>query len=292
MRKAWLWVAVVGAGVVGAALLASILYFDVIAHRLIVRGSTYALGVDTSLDSTSLGLLSGSFGLKGLEVANPAGFEEPLFLRVGDAELDLDLQTLRQPALRVPRFEIHDVEVDLDQQQGQANYAAILKNLARFESGDPEPTGAEASAEPGKRFVIEQLVIRDVEAHVRVREGGLLGKVDVLVPEVLMRNLGGDGKPLTAAELTSVIVKAVLASIVQVGAGLPGGLGKALGQGLGLLGDVSFEVPEGEGSANAAAGALGTGAAAAGDALDSGRSAVRETSKKLKGLGGRLRDKD
>ena len=196
MRKTWLWVAGVGAGVVGAALLASILYFDVIAHRLIVRGSTYALGVDTSLDSTQLGLLSGSFGLTGLEVDNPTGFEDPLFLRVGDAQLDLDLRTLRQPAVRVPRFEIHDVEVDLDQQQGQANYAAILKNLARFESGDPDPTAAaEAGAEPGTRFVIDQLVIRDIEAHVRVREGGLLGKVDVIVPEVLMRNLGGDGSP-------------------------------------------------------------------------------------------------
>ena len=97
---------------------------------------------------------------------------------------------------------------------------------------------------------------------------------------------------MTAAQVTSVVVKAVLASIVHVGAGLPGGLGKALAQGLGRLGGISFEVPEGGTLANAAAGALGTGAEAASDALDSGRSAVRETGKRLKGLGGRLRDND
>ena len=291
MRRAWLWIVAVGAGSVGAALLASFLYIDVIARDLIVHGSTRALGVDTSLDLAYLGLLSRSFRLAGLDVENPPGFEESHFLRVGEARLDLDLGTLRQSTVRVPRFSIQKIEVDLDKRQGKANYAVILDNLARFESKGPEPTAAAGGEEPARRFVIDALVIRDVEAHVRVLEAGRLGKVDVIVPEVLVRNLGGAGRPLTVAEVTSVVVKAVLASIVQAGAGLPGGVTRALSGGLGRLADVSVELPQGGRLANAATDVLGAGVEAAGDALDTGRAAARDVGGRLKGLGDKLSGK-
>jgi hypothetical protein len=290
VKRAWLWVAVIAAAVVGTALVAALVYIDSIARTLVVRGATYALGVETSLDSAQIGLLSGSFRLAGLEVGNPPGFEEPDFLRVGDARLDLDLRTLRQPTLHVPRFEIRGIEVDLDRQQGKANYAAILDNLARFESEEPEPRPAAAAGEePGRRFVVEQLVIRDVEAHVRVLEARRVGKVTLIVPEVLMRNLGGEGRPLTAAQLSSVVVKAVLASIAEAGPGLPGDVAGGLSRGLGRLASVSVELPQGGRLANAAAGAVGAGAEAAGEALESGRSSAQGASQRLKDLGGRLR---
>jgi hypothetical protein len=114
----------------------------------------------------------------------------------------------------------------------------------------------------------------------------------VIVPEVRMRDLGGAGRPLTAAQVTSVVVKAVLASIVKAGAGLPGGVTRALSGGLGRLAGVSVELPQGGRLADAAGGVLDVGAGVAGDALDSGRSAAREAGERLKGLGGRLRDKD
>jgi hypothetical protein len=255
-----------------------------------VRGATYALGVETTLDSAFLGLLSGSFRLDGLEVANPPGFAEASFLRLDEARLEVDLATLRQPTVNAPRFTLRGIEVDLDKQQGRANYAAILDNLARFESREPEPAPVvEAAAEPSRRFVVGELVIRDVEAHVRVLEAGRFGKVDVIVPEVRMRDLGGEGRPLTAAQLTNVVVKAVLASIVKAGGGLPGGVSRALAGGLGRLASVPIELPAGGRLANAATGALDVGAEAAGEALESGRSAAREAGEKLKDLGDRLR---
>ena len=279
-----------------AAIFAFLSYLDGIVRSGIERGATHALGVETNVASAAIKLLSGSFRLQGLEVANPPGFENPYFLRLGDARLDLDMGTLRESIVRVPRFAIDGIEVDLDKQGGRANYEAILANLGRFESKEaPEP--AAASEEPGTRFVIEDVVIRNVLAHVRVVGAGHVPQLDVVVPEVRIDDLGGEDEPLTTGEITDIVVKAVLASIAKAGAGLPGGVANALSSGLGRLSSVSIDLPEGGRLVDAAstgaeaAGAIAetasdaasAGAEAAGDAVEGAGSALKNVGDKLLG---------
>jgi hypothetical protein len=121
-----------------------------------------------------------------------------------------------------------------------------------------------------------------------VLEAGRLGKVDVVVPEVRMRDLGGAGRPLTVAQVSDIVVKAVLASVARAGAGLPGGVATALNGGLARLSGVSLELPEGWKLGESAAGVVKSGAEAAGEALEAGRSAAGGAKRRLKGLGGRL----
>jgi hypothetical protein len=304
MRRTLIRLAAVVAGLVAVSIFAFLFYINGIARTAIERGSTYALGVDTTLDSARIGLVSGSFRLTGLEVANPPGFEDPRFLGLGQARLNLEMSSLREPAVIIPLFAVDGIEVDLDKQQGKANYEAILENLARFESEEAEPEPPpEADAEPGKGFIIQEVVIRDVVAHVRVVERGRVPQVDVVVPEVRMRNLGGEGQPLTAAQVTNVLVKAVLASIAKAGAGLPGGVANALSSGLGQLASVSVNLPDGGKIADSAVGAVGkgadaatdtvgAGADAAGDALHAGKGAAEDAEKAVKDLGGKLFGED
>ena len=272
-------------------------YLDGIAQAAIERGSTYALGVDTTIDSARIGLVSGSFRVAGLEVANPPGFEDPRFLHVNKARLDLQTSSLRKPTVIVPLFAIDGLEVDLDKQRGKANYEVILDNLAKFESEEPEPA-PEADASPGKRFVIQEVVIRDLLAHVRVVERGGVPQVDLLVPEVRLRDPGG-GQAMTPAQVTNLLVKTVLASIAKAGAGLPGGVANALSKSLGKLSSVSVDLPDGGKIADSAAGAVSAGSDAAGDALDAGtdatgdaldagKGAAKDAGKKVKGLRGKL----
>jgi len=235
MRRTLISLSAIVAGLVAVSIFSFLYYIDGVARTAIERGSTYALGVETTLDSARIGLVSGSFRLAGLEVANPPGFEDPRFLNLGEARLDLKTSSLREPTVIVPLFGIDGIEVDLDKQRGKANYDVILDNLARFESEEAEPEPApEADAGPGKRFIIQEVVIRNVVAHVRVVERGGVPQVDVVVPEVRMRNLGGEGQPLTAAQVTNVLVKAVLASIAKAGANL------FTGDGYGGLSETAF----------------------------------------------------
>jgi hypothetical protein len=291
MKSFWLRAAAVVAAILVASLFGLYLYLDAIVGRAVERGASYALGVDTRVGFARIGLLAGSFGLGGLEVANPPGFEEPRFLGLREAQLDVDMETLREPTVNVPRLAIRGIEVDLDKQQRKANYQVILDNLARFETKEAAPA-PEPGQGAGKRFLVHEIVIRDVEAHVRVVEAGGVGKLDVVVPEVRVQNLGAADRPLTLAELSGVVVKAVLASIAKAGAGLPGGVANALSSGLGRLSDVSLELPEGGKLLDEAGGAVKAGADAASRARDAGRSAGEGAGRKLKGLGGRLRGED
>ena len=284
-------VTAIAAGLVAGAIFVLLLFVDGIVRSGIERGATFALGVETTLDSASIKLFGGAFGLSGLAVANPPGFEGAFFLKLADARLDLEMATLREPTVRVPLFEIDGIEVDLDKRGRATNYGAILDNLARFESAEaPEPE----DAGPGKRFIIEDVVIRNVLAHVRVI-GGDVPQIDVVVPEVRIDDLGGAGEPLTTAEITDVVVKAVLASIAKAGAGLPGGVAGALSDGLGRLSSVTVELPDGghladaatEGT-EAATDAVSAGANAAADAAEASADAVQGAGSALKELGGDL----
>jgi hypothetical protein len=229
------------------------LYIDQLAKSGIEKGATYALGVDTTVDSVRLAVRNGNFDLSGLDVANPAGYSEPLFLHVGSVSLNLPPEQLMEEVIRVPRIAIDDIGLTLLKNGPKANYDQILESLGRFESGE---TTAEAEPAAAKQLIIDELVITNVAAKVTVGILGEAATVNVKVPEIRMSNLGSDSGGLSSAELTNVVTKAVLDAVVQSG-GIPSDLVKDLSSQLGDLGKVNIKLPEGLGTA--ASGLLGSG---------------------------------
>ncbi|MEQ9616895.1 MAG: hypothetical protein RLN60_02550 [Phycisphaerales bacterium] len=58
---------------------------DTLAKHGIERGGTYAMGVETTVDSVDIGIFSGTFEMNGFRVANPEGYARPSFLDLGNA---------------------------------------------------------------------------------------------------------------------------------------------------------------------------------------------------------------
>lgn len=227
------------------ATVAVALYVDTIAKTAIERGATYALGVETTLGSADVGLLSGTFSMRDLTVANPAGFESPYFTHLGEGDVKVALKTLRQQTVELPTLTLTDLDIHLDKKEGKANYDVILENLSRFESGDESEKEAD-----GKRFVINEILIERIVVRVQLLPiGGDLTKLDVPIDEIRLRNVGSDTDgSVLMSELTSVIIKAVLAAIVQKGGGLiPGDILGDLSQGLGSLAELSLDAATGLG---------------------------------------------
>ena len=219
-------------------------YIDQLAKSGIERAATYALGVDTSVDGVRLRLRNGEFSMSGLAVSNPAGFDEPLFLRVGSASLDLPLEKLMEDVIHVPRIAIDDVDVTLVQRSGSANYDQILDNLGRFESGEAAP---EADPQSAQQLIIDELVVTNIAAKVTASLLGDAATVDVKVPEIRMTKLGSDSGGMTTAELTNVVTKAVLNAVIRSG-GMPTDFAKDLSSLLGGLGKVNIQLPAGLGT--------------------------------------------
>lgn len=227
------------------ATVAVALYIDTIAKTAIERGATYALGVETTLGSADVGLWSGTFSMGDMTIANPAGFESPYFTHLGQGDVEVALKTLRQETVELPTLTLTDLEIYLDKKEGKANYDVILENLKRFESQENAQDDA-----GGKKFIIEEVLIKNIMVHVQLLPlGGDLTKLDVPIDEVRLRNVGSgtDGSVLMS-ELTSVIIKAVLAAIVQKGGGLiPSDILGDLGQGLGSLAEMGLDAVTGLG---------------------------------------------
>jgi hypothetical protein len=191
------------------------IYLDQIAKTGIERGSRYALGVETTLDSADVQIFRGQLVLRKFHVANPNDFESDHFLNLKGGDVQVTLGSLRQPVVHVPHLKLSGVDVSLEKRAGASNYQVILDNLKRLQ-GDPN--------QPGKRFIIDRLVIRDVHVRADVLgnlPGGELAKVSVPIDEVRLKRVGAENqRGVTISELSALIVKAVLASAVEKGAGL------------------------------------------------------------------------
>ena len=106
-----------------------VVYIDKIAKTAIERGASYALGVDTTLGSADVKLLSAAFAMGDLTIANPQGFESPYFTHLGQGDVEVALGTLRQETVQLPTLTLTDLEMHLEKKDGKANYDVILNNL-------------------------------------------------------------------------------------------------------------------------------------------------------------------
>jgi hypothetical protein len=198
-------------------LVVSLIMIDSVAKNGIESGGTYAMGVNTSLTSASIGLTSGKFGLAGLTVDNPQGFEGK-FLKLGEGNVEVGLGSLMQDTVIVPRFALSDVELDLKRNATGANYNVILNNLKKLESTDKAKP---AEDKPGKQFKIGEVLITNVVVHLDLI-GGPSGVTNLNIPihEIRLTNVGSDGSGVNIAELSSILLQAIIAAAVEKGGSL------------------------------------------------------------------------
>ena len=216
-------------------------YLDTIAKGAIETGATYALGVQTTLDEADIGVFAGDFTMKGLSVANPEGFQSDHFLQLGEGYVDVSMGSLRQETVELPILTLTTVNMTLEKKGGESNYKVILDNLKRFESGEQTEPGGEKEA--GKTFVIKEVVISDINVEVDLfGVGGDLNRARVPIDEIRLTNVGADGAD--TAEVTNVIIKAIMAAVMANAADLPAELVNDLGgqmEGLTSLADMGIQ---------------------------------------------------
>lgn len=221
-------------------------------------GGTYALGVNTTLASADVGILSGSLSLSGLKVDNPKGFASPAFLSLGNVSASISLATLREPVIVVPTFSMDNLDVYLERKPDGANYRVIMDNLGKIGGGSgggsggsgggstpgkPAPTGDE------KKLVVNDLRLRKITIHADLLGGpgavgqviGNAAKVTIPLDEIHLTNVGKTGTGVggtgvTVSQLSAIIVQAVLNAAAEKGGGiLPADLLTDLNSGLANL---------------------------------------------------------
>ena len=198
-------------------------YVNSIVKQAVEYGGEYALGVNTSLDSANVALLSGNCKLNGLTIANPTGqWDTPHFFAMGGSEVAVTLGSLRSDTVEVPLIALNGISMNLERKGQDANYKAILASLKRFESKDDQTRQDESKN--SKKFIVKEIRIDDVTVTADLLPlGGKLSRTTVKIPEIRLNNVGSDSdKGMLMSELADVIVKAILDAVVDNGLKLPG----------------------------------------------------------------------
>lgn len=207
--------------VVGAVMVA-VSQVDSIVKAAVEKGGTYALGTKTTLANADIGLFSGKLGIGGLGVANPPGFKSTEFFSLGDGAVEVTLPTLTKDVIEVPLIRFSTIRVNLEKKDGATNYKVILDNLKKV-TGDGTPSQQPTqSSGKEKKFIVKQILIRDVRVHVDLLGMGgnadKLAEVNIPIEEVKLENVGTveDGG-VDMKTLATVIVNAVLAAAAEKG---------------------------------------------------------------------------
>jgi len=205
------------------------LYLDTIAKKAVEAGGTYAMGVETTVNSVSLHPFAGQLEMQGLTVANPKGFNGAHLMQTGTFELELVPGSLMEKTIMLKKFELDGLDMYIDQQMPKSNISVIMDNLKKLGGGE-KPKQEKPSE--GKNVKVDLITIRNVVAHVKVLVGP---ELTIKVPLIQMNNVTGDNAVGVALpELMARIVPAVLAAVLESGKGvLPTDLFN------GLSGDVS-----------------------------------------------------
>ena len=224
-------------GVIGIVFL-GLSQIDKIAKEAIERGGTYAMQVDTTVTSVDVNITGGTATMNGLSIANPNGFKTDHFLQLGDSSARVNLESIRSDTIVMPEIRLNGIDVILDKGGNPSNYNTILNSLKRFESGEKKSADP---AKPGKKLVIDRLLLEDINIRVANMPGVSLavGDVAVNIPEIELRDVGKE-ESMTTAEVINLVVKTVLAAAVEAGGGIiPGDVLGELGNGLAGLESLS-----------------------------------------------------
>ncbi|MFN0241491.1 MAG: hypothetical protein ACKVWV_01230 [Planctomycetota bacterium] len=231
---------------------AAFVFLDSIVRGAIEKGATYATGVETTLASADVGLLSGHLELEGLDIENPPNFRPEPFLHLDSARASWDGSTVLSQKIEMNEFALEGVTLNIERTSKQSNYGVILGNLQKLSSGTEKPPADDAAGEQ-RNLRIRRIVIRRVEVGLHLSDVvGLSASQKVIVPEIVIEDFDTSG---TTVEIVSKLTQAIVLAVVEASAAagkdlIPADVLKDLGRGLeGALDSVSKDTLKGLDSA-------------------------------------------
>lgn len=233
---------------------------DRMVREAIVRHGSEATGTAVSVEDVDIDLAGGRAAIRGLRVANPAGFSaEPAFA-LGEVEVVIDVRSLTGEPVVVDlvRVVAPRVRAEVDA-QGDTNlerirrHAAAARRRPAAEAGEAPRRDTQGEAEPARpepRVRVRELALREGGIHVDARALDR-GELDLTFPDVEVRDLGGEqgARPpelaaLLAETLADRSARALAASearrflVEKLGEDVGGAVGEAVEKGIqGPVGD-------------------------------------------------------
>ncbi len=206
-RNAVLAAVLVLAFAAGGALWWLFASLDGLVKQAIERWGPEITGVVVRVESVRIEAAEGRGTIKGLFVGSPRGFEAPHAVKLGEMRLTLDAASLTKDVVVVKELLLVAPDVVYERGQGSDNLAVIQRNVDAWVAKHSGPKKADAG--PGKKFVIENVIIRDGKAHF----GTTLSSP---MPNLHLRDVGKKSGGASAGEVVKQVWGAMLKSVTSL----------------------------------------------------------------------------
>ena len=188
------------------------IFGDIALKTGVESAGTSAMKVNVKLDDISLSMLAGKLKMNNLVVDNPEGYENPTFLELGNAYIDLKTTSLLSDTIEIETMQFDNITLTIEQKGLTNNLKEILANLPKS-----EPTEDKSEEKSGKNLLIKQLDINGVTVKAKLLP--VPGRADNLTFELApihMENIGSK-EDINTPELVSKILLAIAGGIAQKG---------------------------------------------------------------------------
>lgn len=169
--------------------------------------------VSVKVSGVRLAPVSGEGQISGLVLGNPKGFTTDSALKVGAISLRIDPASFTKDVVIIREVVIQSPQITYESGSAGNNLETIQKNIesyvARLTGGKKDDSG------PKKKFVIENLYIRDARASINTPL--TLGKtLSSGIPDLHLRDIGKRSNGATAGEVVGQVWQALLRSTGNV----------------------------------------------------------------------------
>lgn len=169
------------------------------------------VGTEVRLAEVEIQLSAGRGDLKGLSVANPAGYQKPHAFSLGEIALDIDPASLTKDVVVIDEILVSAAQLVAEYKDTKNNNLQSLLDNIQSGSGTAKETSApqtEAESAPSdvllavRKFTFEGTTIDVVTPK--------WGERKVTLPAIHLSDLGSPSKGLTPEQLTQTVIKQLL----------------------------------------------------------------------------------
>lgn len=211
-----------------ALVVVGLLVVDGVARSAMESSLTETFGTESSVESVDVGVFSGEVTAEGIAVANPEGsWRSPRFAALARLRVSAGLFDLLGDPVTVRRVELEGLELHLERRGAGANFVPVLESVKeRRAAGDADR----------RRYLVEELVVRNTVARVRLGAGG--NEETVEVPEIRLTDVGAGEGGRAMGQIAGAVIEAALRGVLARSGGLPGAVSGLLRGELGAPGDL------------------------------------------------------
>lgn len=179
------------------------------------------------LDKAHISPTDGQGALSGLSLGNPKGFKTDHAFKTARIEVALEPATVTDDVVLIHRILIDAPSISYEKGDNGSNFDVIQRNVERY-LGTAQKK--DEKAEPGKKMIVESLVIRNARVNYN-------GMIELSLPDIELHNIGKKRGGATSAEVVKAIISELNTQIAialakSAAVGAVGGVAIGIGMGV------------------------------------------------------------